>query len=208
LARSKETQKKNFPPGSPRTFSTVSYPRTCSLRAKRRPPLSLSFFHSAYFVCFVPKRVGGKSQVEGYHILPAFLPWRKGTDLVGGFMDGFRRSFATSGPPHTFSSKLSSPPSVFSRFAPLPLGRGRLGRGRKKSQRSLRSFFQCNTGNLFFLSSLPLPEAFLYFTPFQSCFFPCGKVHTIPPARRRGKGIRPRMAYWYRSLPLGFACPF
>lgn len=36
-------------PGSPRTFSTVPYPRTSSLRAKRRPPLSLSFFHSAYF---------------------------------------------------------------------------------------------------------------------------------------------------------------
>src|SRR3954470_11972023 len=40
---------KEKPPGSPRTFSTVPYPRTSSLRAKRRPPLSLSFFHSAYF---------------------------------------------------------------------------------------------------------------------------------------------------------------
>ena len=61
MARSKGSHPpKEKPPGSPRTFSTVPYPRTCSLRAKRRPPLSLSFFHSAYFVCFVPKRVGGQ----------------------------------------------------------------------------------------------------------------------------------------------------
>lgn len=155
--------------------------------------------------------VGGKSQVEGYHILPAFLPWRKGTDLVGGFMDGFRRSPQTflRPPPYLFEQAFVPSLCLFPLCPSSPWTRaGRLGRGRKKSQRSLRSFFQCNTGNLFFLSSLPLPEAFLYFTPFQSCFFPCGKVHTIPPARRRGKGIRPRMAYWYRSLPLGFACPF
>ena len=179
---------KEKPPGSPRTFSTVPYPRTCSLRAKRRPPLSLSFFHSAYFVCFVPKRVGGQSQVVR---MPAFLPHlTKGNGLsfrVYGWIQSIPPNLPPV-PPHTFSSKLSSPGPSLCLFPLCPSSpwtrAGRLGRERKKSQRSLRSFFQCNTGKRPLLFVIPAASrGFFVFHALPIMFFPLRKktdVHTIP----------------------------
>ena len=85
---------KEKPPGSPRTFSTVPYPRTSSLRAKRRPPLSLSFFHSAYFLALFRQ---SKAKLKWFAYLTHLT---KGNELrfVSGFMDGFSQ-------PHSFLLK-------------------------------------------------------------------------------------------------------
>ena len=59
--------------------------RTSSLRAKRRPPLSLSFFHSAYFLALFRQ---SKAKLKWFAYLTHLM---KGNELrfLGGFMDGF-----------------------------------------------------------------------------------------------------------------------
>ena len=68
--------------------------RTSSLRAKRRPPLSLSFFHSAYFLALFRQ---SKAKLKWFAYLTHLM---KGNELrfLGGFMDGFSQ-------PHSFLFK-------------------------------------------------------------------------------------------------------
>lgn len=68
--------------------------RTSSLRAKRRPPLSLSFFHSAYFLALFRQ---SKAKLKWFAYLTHLM---KGNELrfLGGFMDGFSQ-------PHSFLLK-------------------------------------------------------------------------------------------------------
>lgn len=68
--------------------------RTSSLRAKRRPPLSLSFFHSAYFLALFRQ---SKAKLKWFAYLTHLM---KGNELrfLDGFMDGFSQ-------PHSFLLK-------------------------------------------------------------------------------------------------------
>lgn len=62
--------------------------RTSSLRAKRRPPLSLSFFHSAYFLALFRQ---SKAKLKWFAYLTHLT---KGNELrfLSGFMDGFSQA--------------------------------------------------------------------------------------------------------------------
>ena len=119
-------------------------------------------------------------------------------------------------PPHTFSSKLSSPGPSLCLFPLCPSSpwtrAGRLGRERKKSQRSLRSFFQCNTGKRPLLFVIPAASrGFFVFHALPIMFFPLRKktdVHTIPnppwkARRREGRAIcffiEPPFSSWKKA---------
>lgn len=75
---------KEKPPGSPRTFSTVLYPRTSSLRAKQDRPCPFPFsIPPPSLLCFVP--IESKAKLKWFVCLLYLLDERE-RSFVSGFM--------------------------------------------------------------------------------------------------------------------------
>ena len=151
---------KEKPPGSPRTFSTL--PPNLQPSRQARPPLSLSFLHSAPFFLFVP--IESKAKQKWFVCLLYLLDEREralfrfrvyGLDRFGQRNERGARSermLLRSGSSREENKMLLPLPRSFLALLIFPSNAGQAAAG--AGGRNLREerlllgpfFFQCNTG--------------------------------------------------------------